>query len=118
MKIDQAIILFSLSEKIKTGLIWATQSVEAYSGCDPKDKSGAEKMISALSQMIAREIVFARKITGEEGFYAVEKNVDLAIVMIRSGVVAEAAYHFSRALSSVTSIGQRAMTTLKETGLL
>lgn len=82
------------------------------------DRPGAEKMIDALSNMIAREIVFARKITGEELWDTVEKNVDMAIVMINSGVIEEAAYHFSKAISCVTNIGQRAMVTLKEMGFL
>ena len=47
-----------------------------------------------------------------------EKDIDTALVMIRSGVTAESAYHLTKALTRVTTIGQQSMTFLVDEGLL
>jgi len=46
------------------------------------------------------------------------RHIDKALVMINSGVAAEAVVHLTQALSQVTSIGHRSMTILKGEGLL
>ena len=50
--------------------------------------------------------------------FILEKNIDLAVIMINSGVPLESVYHLTRALSHVTNIGQRSMTYLKREGFL
>ena len=49
MQIRDAITTFSQSEKIKAGLIWATQAIEIYKTLPEMDKPGAEKIIKPLS---------------------------------------------------------------------
>lgn len=118
MKIEQAIFAFALSEKVKSGLIWASQIIELYKGLPETDRQGADKIIKLIVNMIANEIHLARKLTKDPTWYDVEKHIDMAIVMINSMVVNESVLHMTRALSHVTSIGQRSMTVLTEAGLI
>ena len=118
MQIQDAITTFSQSEKIKAGLIWATQAIEIYMTLPETDKPGAEKIIKAVVNMIASEIIICKKSAPNELWLEVEKSIDTAIVMIHSNVAHEAGYHLTRALTQVTTIGQRSMSMLRDKGLL
>ena len=118
MQIPEAILTFSQSEKIKAGLIWASQAVEAYKALPEPGKAGAEKIIAAIVNMIGSEILICKKSAPNELWLKVEKSIDTAMVMIHSNVVQEAGYHLTQALTQVTTIGQRSMSILKDKGLL
>ena len=118
METPKAILTFSQSEKIKAGLIWASQAVETYNALPETDKPGAEKIIAAIVGMIGSEILICRKSAPNELWLTVEKSIDTAMVMIHSNVVHEAGYHLTQALTQVTTIGQRSMSILKDQGLL
>jgi hypothetical protein len=64
------------------------------------------------------DVHLAVKIAADPTWRDVEKNIDLALVMLDSGVSQEAGYHLTHALSHVTDIGQRSMIELKDRGLL
>lgn len=114
----QAVISFSQSEKIKAGLIWASQTVEMNTGLAEQDKSGSQQVIGALVSMVANEVQVAMKMAPDERWEASLKHLNKALVMIHSNVVQEATFHLSRALSQVTSIGQAAMTKLVDEKIL
>jgi hypothetical protein len=118
METNEAITTFSQSEKIKAGLIWATQVIEIYKALPEGDKAGAEKIIRAIVGMIGSEILICRKSAPNELWLEVEKNIDTAMVMINSSIAHEAGYHLTRALTQVTTMGQRSMSILKDKGLL
>jgi hypothetical protein len=118
MQTAAAITTFSQSEKIKGGLIWASQAVEIYKALPEADKPGAEKIVKAMVDMIGSEILICKKSAPHELWLDVEKCLDTAMVMINSGVAHEAGYHLTQALTQVTTIGQRSMSVLKEQGLL
>jgi hypothetical protein len=118
MEINEAITAFSQSEKIKAGLIWASQAVEIYQALSEADKPGAEKIIKAIIDMIGNEILICKKSAPHELWMEIEKNIETATVMIHSKVVHEASFHLTRALTQVTTIGQRSMSILKDKGLL
>ena len=118
MEINDAIITFSQSEKIKAGLIWASQAVEVYKALPEAHKPGAEKIIAAIVNMIGSEILICRKSAPNELWTAVEKSIDTAMVMINSSIAYEAGYHLTQALTQTTTIGQRSMSILTDEGLL
>ena len=118
METKQAIMAFSQSEKIKSGLIWISHSLEMLGGLPEPEKKGAEKLINAIINMIVHEIRLAGALVEEEPWKEIEKGIEQAIVMINSGVGSEAVPQLTRALSQVTTIGHRAMSFLKEKGLL
>ncbi|UCF94772.1 MAG: hypothetical protein JSW39_11655 [Desulfobacterales bacterium] len=118
MKAQEAITAFALSEKIKSGLLWANQIVELMKALPEEEKRGAEKIIKAVVGMIGNEIHLAKKLTPKYSWTDVEKNADMALVMINSNVAQESTFHLTQALTQVTNIGQRSMSFLMEKGLL
>ena len=118
MKPKDAIVAFSQSEKIKAGLIWATQAVQMLEGFKPPQKKGAERIAKLLMALVLKDVHLVKQLSGRKEWEESEKDIDLALVMIESGVPNESAYHLTRALSKVTSIGQQAMEVLKKQGLL
>ena len=118
METSQAIMAFSQSEKVKTSLICASQSLQLLTGLPFPEKEGAQKVIRMNIEMMRQEIQLARNLSGDESWDEIEKSVAKAVVMIDSGVAPESVVNLTRALSQVTSIGHRSMTVLKEKGLL
>lgn len=109
---------FSQSEKVKSGIIWASQALELLGGLPVPEKAGAEKLIRMKIDMIIHEIRLAGNVTGDSAWDDIEAIIDQALVMIHSGVAPDSVVHLTRALSRVTSIGHRSMSFLKEQGLL
>jgi hypothetical protein len=118
LSIKEAIIALSQSEKVKAGLIWASQSIEFFSGLPEEEKKGAERIIQVLLNMISGEIALAKAITRHESWDSIDGHIEKALIMISSGVGQEAVVHLSRALSLVTNIAQQSMSLLKERDLL
>ena len=118
MQTREAIISFSQSEKIKAGIIWLSQALEALHGLPEKNRKPAEKIAHVFLASMLRDVHLSARLTGDDTWREAEKNIDLALVMLDSGVARESSYHLPRALGSVTAIGQRAMSFLKDTGLI
>jgi len=118
MDTQSAIVAFSQSEKIKAGLIWASQTIEMVMGLPEQNKPGAEQIVTALVSMIANEIHLGMKIAPNEHWEASIMHINNALVMLNSKVTHDAPFHLSKALSHITSIGQTAMTRLREGGLV
>jgi len=118
MNTKTAIMAFSQSEKIKSGLIWLSHTLELMGSLHPSEAQGGEKIVKALTDMVFQEVQLAKKVAGDEQWYDAEKSIDQAIVMINSGVGPESIIHLTQALSQVTSIGQRSMSFLQDQGLL
>lgn len=117
MEVKQAIISFSQSEKVKSGLIMCNQCAQLTGNLQQGEQSGAVKLLQSLVSMISNEAQLARQVSGDAMWLEVEKCLNNARVMIDSGVSDEATYHFTQALSRVNSVGQKAMTHLVEQGL-
>ncbi len=118
METDKAILAFSQSEKIKTGLIWVSQALELLQGLHGAERKGGEVVLDAMIRMIGQETQLARTVVGSEIWEEMDTHLDRAVGMVNSGVGHEATIHLSRALSRVTNIGLQAMTTLREKDLL
>ena len=114
----EAVMAFSQSEKIKAGLIWVSQAVDQSVTLPELEKKGAAGVIRTTLAMIYHELHLAGKLGGGDSWREIEKHLDMALVMIDSQVLPEATFHLTRALSQVTTIGQRAMTVLKDQGLI
>jgi hypothetical protein len=118
MDTRSAILAYSLSEKLKTGLLWTAQLVEIHNGQSEEQRAGSTAVIRAIVSMTANEAQLARKLVAADHWEGVEKHLNLALVMIDSGVVQEATFHLTQALSHATTIGQRSMGSLIDQGLL
>jgi hypothetical protein len=118
MNISEAILSFSQSEKIKSGLIWAIHLSEMRESIPQNQRNGADKILETLIDMIGHEIQLTRNMIREKAWYEAEQSINMALVMIRSKVPEESSFHLTNAISRVTSLGQRAMTYLKTQGCL
>jgi hypothetical protein len=118
MNVKNAIINYVQGEKIKSGIIWVNQTLELLKGLPEIDKKGAEAIIKTMIDLIAGEIHLASKLLKNDLWNDAQKKVDLATVMINSGVADESAHHLTLALSHVTSICHRSMSVLKEEDLV
>jgi hypothetical protein len=118
MEIKEAILAFSQSEKIKTGLIWASQLLELHRGLPDSERRGSERTIKAIVDMIANEIRLSSRVAANASWKGVERAVDQGMIMINSGVASESVAHLTLALSRVTGISHDSMSFLRERGML
>jgi hypothetical protein len=118
MNASEAIMAFSQSEKIKTGLIMIAGSLELLKNLAGEEKRGASRIIYMDLSMLGHEVGLAKVVTGHEEWNEVERFLNKALVMFDSGIGEEALIHVSRALSQVTNIGQQSMSYLKQIDLL
>ncbi|MFH2218833.1 MAG: hypothetical protein ABII68_04125 [Pseudomonadota bacterium] len=118
MNVQEAVMAFSQSDKIKSGIIWANQALALFTDLSPAELNGAERIVKVLVSMIAHEIHLAGRLAPDEAWDEVEKHVDMAVVMVNSKMIQESGFHLIQALTRVTSIAQRSMTVLKDKGIL
>ena len=118
MRTQEAIMAFAQSEKVKSGIIWASQALELIRGLPEHEKQGSERTIKTIIHMISHEVRLARKIGQDPVWKEIERSIDQAMIMINSGVAPDSVTHLTQALSHVTGIGHRSMSFLKEQGLL
>jgi hypothetical protein len=118
MDTREAILAYAQSEKAKSGLLMAAQLLEIYKGLAEHERHGAERFLRPLIGMIANEVHLSRKMTSAEMWADVDKSLNSALVMMNSGVLAEASYHIAQAVSSVTTIAQRSMQFLLDQRML
>jgi hypothetical protein len=74
-------------------------------------------LLKTLAHMVADESDLAGRITGNRNWHDISKKINLALVMINSGVPEETGYHLARALTQVTRMGGQAASVLKSKGL-
>jgi NAD-dependent oxidoreductase involved in siderophore biosynthesis len=118
MKVQEAVMAFSQSDKIKSGLIWVSQALELLAGLSITEQQGAERIIKSIIAMISHEVHLGRKLANDVSWDEVEKHIDMALVMINSNMVQESGFHLTRSLSQVTGIAHRSMSVLKDEGVL
>ncbi|MBW2094848.1 MAG: hypothetical protein JRI80_08160 [Deltaproteobacteria bacterium] len=118
MDTREAIMGFSQGEKIKAGLIWASQVIQLMDGVAGGERAAGSKTAGALVGMISHEVMLARNMWDDPVWEEMQKDLDRARVMIDSGIPSEAITHLTRALSRSTDVAGRAMTSLKDEGLL
>ncbi len=117
MDILKSITAYSQCEKIKSGLIWVSQTAEMIPGMHEAEKRGARSVLRSLAYMVSDEAGLAGRLTKEPLWNEIGKHIQMAIVMIESGVAQETSFHMTKALSIVTQIGTKAMSELKENGI-
>lgn len=117
MNTQQAVSGFSQGEKIKSAIIWASQLVQQAGSLQGAEKTGAEKILDTLLNMIAQEAHLTAKLTRDDTWTEAMQHIDTGITMARSGAFQEVPFHLTQALSRVTTAAQRAMSALQADGL-
>lgn len=118
MTAKEAVGMYMQGEKIKSALIWVNQFVEVLRGLAPGDQKGAEEMIKTMVHMIASEVYLSKNLFVNDAWGHAEKKIELALVMINSGVAYESSHPITQALSHVTSICHQSAQILKENDLI
>jgi hypothetical protein len=114
----EAILSFMMGERMKAALIVATQMVMVIEGLDEHEKSGANKVFSAFLRTLYQDIGLAHKVSPQDEWAEIRRELDGGLVMVDSKVSHGSMENISRAISHATTISSRAMTFLKEEGLL
>ncbi len=114
----QTIAAFALSDKIKSGLIWASAAGDQAAAYPEPGRQGAVAVARTLLELVLNEAVCARQATGDPAWDEAIRAIEKARVMLCSGVPAEVSFHLTRALGQVTRIGRQAGESLQTAGLL
>ena len=115
--LKQAVSAYTQSEKVKSGLIWICQVAEQVATMEGAGRRHGLILLKTLAHLVADELDPAGKITGDPGWFDIGRKINMALVMINSGVPQETSFHLTQALTRVTGIGSRAATVLKENNL-
>jgi hypothetical protein len=118
MDVKQAIAAYAQSEKVKSGLIWICQISDQVGAVEGAAKKHGVSLVRSLARMVSGESDLAGKITDDPRWNEIGKMINMALVMIDSGVPQETTFHLTKALTRVTRIGGQAADILKENKLL
>ena len=116
-EIKDAILAYAQCEKVKSGLIWMCQLADQVAAMDHPGKQHAMILLKTLASMVADESHLAGRIIADPQWHAIGKKINLALVMIESGVPQETGYHLGHALTQVTRISGQAAARLEDDGL-
>lgn len=114
----EAILDFMMGERMKSALIAATQMSMVIEGLPEHEKGGGNRVFSAFLRTLYRDIGLAHKVSPQDGWVKIREELDGSLVMVDSRVSHGAMDNLSRAITYATTISNKAMTFLKEKGLL
>jgi hypothetical protein len=114
----EAILDFMLGERMKSALIVATQIAMVIEGLPEHERAGGNRVFSTFLRALYRDIGLAHKISPQDRWAEIRAELDGGLVMVDSKVSHGALDNLSRAITHATTISSRAMTFLKEKGLL
>jgi hypothetical protein len=115
--VRQAISAYAQSEKVKSGLIWVCQIADQVAAMDGPGRQQGMMLLKTLAHMVADESDLAGRVTGNRRWHEIGKMINMALIMINSGVPQETSFHLTQALTRVTGIGGQAAGVLKANGL-
>lgn len=117
VEIKKAVSAYAQSEKVKSGLIWICQVAEQVGALNGPGRQESLAMLRTLAHMVADESDLAGRITDDRRWNEIGQKINMALVMIQSGVPQETSFHLTQALTRVTRIGGQAARVLKKNGL-
>ncbi|BBO72870.1 hypothetical protein DSCW_02870 [Desulfosarcina widdelii] len=115
--IKRAVSAYAQSEKVKSGLIWICQIAEQVAAMEGAGRQQGVFLLETLARLVAGESELAGRVTGDGRWHEIGEKINMALVMIRSGVPQETGFHLTQAISRVTRIGGQAASTLRDKDL-
>jgi len=115
--VKRAVSAYAQSEKVKSGLIWICQVAEQVAAMEGPGRQQGMALLETLARLVAGESELAGRVTGDRRWHEIGQKINMALVMIRSGVPQETGFHLTRAISRVTRIGGQAASILRDKGL-
>lgn len=116
-ELRQAVVTYAQSEKVKSGLIWVCLVSEQVAALDDAARAHGVRLLRTLAHLVGDEAILAGRVTGDRRWSEISQKINMALVMIQSGVPQETSFHLTQALTQVTGIGGQAAALLKEKGL-
>ena len=116
--VRKAVICFQYVERVKSELIIAVKLLEKLDELEGDELAGAEKMMLAFLDALAGEITIAHGVLEMQDFEEARKKILDTTGKILSQDYVGAMNNISKAISSVTTSGSRAMQMLKEKNFL
>ncbi|MGB5985427.1 MAG: hypothetical protein WBG37_08995 [Desulfobacterales bacterium] len=105
-------------EKIKTGILWCQQCAQQLEALPRREQTGAARILEVMVAQLDHELALARHAYPQGSWTQAGKSLDMAAVMISSGVPQESAYHLSQALRVLMNSAGEAARVLRRQGLL
>jgi len=119
MDTKTAIITYQYSERVKSGLIIATQLLEQLRRLkNDEELSGGKKILIWYLEGLIKELRIAMNVLGESGYRDIERKMMEAIGEIQLSQYQEAQRSFSESISMATTSCQSSMSFLIEKKLL
>ncbi|WP_155315651.1 hypothetical protein [Desulfosarcina alkanivorans] len=115
--IKRAVSAYAQSEKVKSGLIWICQIADQVAAMEGPGRQQGVLLLQTLAHMVADESDLAGSVTNDRRWHEIGQKINMALVMINSGVPQETTFHLTQALTRVTRIGGQAAAVLKENNL-
>jgi hypothetical protein len=115
--LKMAVAAYAQSEKVKSGLIWVCQVAELVAAMAGAERTQGLAVLKPLARMVADEAHLAGRLTADRGWHEIAQKINMALVMIDSGVPQETGFHLTQALTRVTRIGGQAAALLARNGL-
>jgi hypothetical protein len=114
----KAIICFQYVERIKSELIIATKLLQKLEELKDDELAGAEKLTLSFLDTLTSEADIAHGVLDVQNFEEARTKILEAKELVRLHDYLEATSRLSKAISSVTTSGQRAMQVLEDKKLL
>ena len=105
-------------EKIKSAILCCQQCGQQWETLLPHEQKGAARLMQVMVAQIDREVSLAQRYNSRGQWTEVGKALDMAAVMISSGVAQEASFHLNQALRILMSCAEEAARILRREGLL
>ena len=112
-----AVAAYAQSEKVKSGLIWVSQVADLVAAMTGAERTQGLALLQPFARMVADEAHLAGRLTGDRSWHEIGQKINMALVMIDSGVPQETGFHLTQALTRVTRIGGQAAALLARNGL-
>ena len=105
-RMKRAVAAYAQSEKVKSGLIWICQVAEQVAAMEgPGRQQGVSVVDRPLPAWLPASRNWPEGSPATGRWHEIGENINMALVMIRSGVPQETGFHLTRAISRVTRIG-------------
>jgi hypothetical protein len=112
------ILGFMYAERLKSSLIITGELLHALSELKEGERAGGLKMFSFFIKGVTSEMELAAKVMEDSDWHGLSGQLNLMEGYALLGQMEAAQQELSNTLSGVTTLGGRAMTHLKEAGLL
>ena len=117
-EVKKDILAFVYAERLKAALLTTGQLLDALAGLSDMERQGALKMLSSFGKAVGADMRLAARVLEAHEWRGLDAQFDLVEGFARLGKMEAARKELSRTLSQVTTLSGRAMTSLKDAGLI